>query len=150
MGMAVTSHIPTTEGMSEVEKTSFVKSMQYMGFQPGESLLGKKIDDASRACTNGRIDICVFHFAGDKGRKKAAHATAWLVPGSWMVDAQFREEGLDKVLAEAGFEIRQPGCSACLAMNDDKIPAGKDLVSTKTETLRAVRVPVPDFRRPAR
>ncbi len=94
-----------------------------MGFQPGESLLGKKIDYVFLgACTNGRIEDFRAFTSLVRGKKKADHVTAWLVPGSWIVDAQIREEGLDKILEEAGFAIRQPGCSACLAMNDDKIP----------------------------
>ena len=82
------------------------------------------------ACTNGRIEDFRAFTSLVRGKKKADHVIAWLVPGSWMVDAQIREEGLDKILEEAGFSIRQPGCSACLAMNDDKIPAGKYSVST--------------------
>ena len=131
MGMGITQNIPTTEGMGEAAQVSFNKSMEYMGFQPGESLLGKKVDYVFLgACTNGRIEDFRAFASIVKGRKKADNITAWLVPGSWMVDEQIRQEGLDKVLEEAGFEIRQPGCSACLAMNDDKIPAGKYSVST--------------------
>ena len=142
MGMAVTSDNPTTEGMSEVEKGSFEKSMQYMGFQPGESLLGKKVDYVFLgACTNGRIEDFRAFASIVKGRKKADNITAWLVPGSWMVDEQIRQEGLDKVLEEAGFEIRQPGCSACLAMNDDKIPAGKYSVSTSNRNFEGRQGP---------
>ena len=126
MGMGITQHIPTMEGMSEAAQVSFKKSMEYMGFQPGESLLGKKIDYVFLgACTNGRIEDFRAFASIVKGRKKAENVIAWLVPGSWMVDAQIRKEGIDKILTEAGFAIRQPGCSACLAMNDDKIPAGK-------------------------
>ena len=124
MGMGITQHIPTMEGMSEAAQVSFKKSMEYMGFQPGESLLGKKIDYVFLgACTNGRIEDFRAFASIVKGRKKAENVIAWLVPGSWMVDAQIRKEGIDKILTEAGFAIRQPGCSACLAMNDDKIPA---------------------------
>lgn len=142
MGMAVTDHIPTTEGMSDVEKGSFEKSMQYMGFQAGESLLGKKVDYVFLgACTNGRIEDFRAFASIVKGRKKADNITAWLVPGSWMVDEQIRQEGLDKVLEEAGFEIRQPGCSACLAMNDDKIPAGKYSVSTSNRNFEGRQGP---------
>ena len=142
MGMAVTNHIPTTEGMSDVEKGSFEKSMQYMGFQAGESLLGKKVDYVFLgACTNGRIEDFRAFASIVKGRKKADNITAWLVPGSWMVDEQIRQEGLDKVLEEAGFEIRQPGCSACLAMNDDKIPAGKYSVSTSNRNFEGRQGP---------
>jgi 3-isopropylmalate/(R)-2-methylmalate dehydratase large subunit len=113
MGMGITSHIPTTEGMSEVEKSSFDKAMHYMGFEAGETLLGKKIDYVFLgSCTNGRIEDFRAFASVVKGRKKAEHVVAWLVPGSWMVDAQIREEGLDKVFEEAGFQLRQPGCSA--------------------------------------
>lgn len=142
MGMGITQSIPTTEGMSDVERTSFEKSMAYMGFQPGEKLLGKPIDYVFLgACTNGRIEDFRAFASIVKGRQKAANVTAWLVPGSWLVDAQIREEGLDKVLAEAGFEIRQPGCSACLAMNDDKIPAGKYAVSTSNRNFEGRQGP---------
>ena len=110
MGMGITQHIPTMEGMSEAAQVSFKKSMDYMGFQPGESLLGKKIDYVFLgACTNGRIEDFRAFASIVKGRKKAENVIAWLVPGSWMVDAQIRKEGIDKILTEAGFAIRQPG-----------------------------------------
>ncbi|MDE5649674.1 MAG: 3-isopropylmalate dehydratase large subunit, partial [Duncaniella sp.] len=81
-------------------------------------------------------------FAGlVKGKKKADSVTAWLVPGSWMVDAQIREEGIDKILEEAGFELRQPGCSACLAMNEDKVPSGKLAVSTSNRNFEGRQGP---------
>ena len=142
MGMGITQHIPTMEGMSEAAQVSFKKSMEYMGFQPGESLLGKKIDYVFLgACTNGRIEDFRAFASLVKGRKKAENVIAWLVPGSWMVDAQIRKEGIDKILAEAGFAIRQPGCSACLAMNDDKIPAGKYSVSTSNRNFEGRQGP---------
>ena len=142
MGMAVTDRIPTTDGMSETEKSSFEKSLAYMGFRAGEPLLGKPVDYVFLgACTNGRIEDFRAFAALVKGRRKAAGIIAWLVPGSWAVDAQIREEGLDKVLREAGFEIRQPGCSACLAMNDDKIPAGKYAVSTSNRNFEGRQGP---------
>ena len=142
MGMGITEAIPTTEGMSETEKGSFLKSMDYMGFRPGEKLLGKPVDYVFLgACTNGRIEDFRAFASIVKGRKKADRITAWLVPGSWMVDAQIREEGLDKVLEAAGFEIRQPGCSACLAMNEDKIPAGKYSVSTSNRNFEGRQGP---------
>ncbi len=142
MGMGITQHVPTTEGMGEAAQVSFKKSMEYMGFQPGESLLGKKIDYVFLgACTNGRIEDFRAFASLVKGRKKADNVIAWLVPGSWMVDAQIRKEGLDKVLAEAGFAIRQPGCSACLAMNDDKVPAGKYSVSTSNRNFEGRQGP---------
>ena len=142
MGMGVTQHIPTTEAMGEAAKASFMKSMNYMGFQPGESLLGKKIDYVFLgACTNGRIEDFRAFASVVKGRKKAEGVVAWLVPGSWMVDAQIREEGLDKILEDAGFAIRQPGCSACLAMNDDKVPSGKYAVSTSNRNFEGRQGP---------
>ena len=93
------------------------------------------------ACTNGRIEDFRAFASIVKGRKKAPDVVAWLVPGSWAVDKQIREEGLDKVLEAAGFEIRQPGCSACLAMNDDKIPAGKLSVSTSNRNFEGRQGP---------
>lgn len=142
MGMGITDHIPTEEGMGEVEKASFSKAMQYMGFEPGESLAGKRIDYVFLgSCTNGRIEDFRAFASIVKGRKKAEHVIAWLVPGSWMVEAQIREEGLDKVFEEAGFQLRQPGCSACLAMNDDKIPSGKYAVSTSNRNFEGRQGP---------
>ncbi len=142
MGMAITDHIPTIESIPEAGRISFQKSLEYMGFKAGESLLGKKIDYVFLgACTNGRIEDFRAFASLVKGRKKAGHVVAWLVPGSWMVDTQIREEGLDKIFEEAGFEIRQPGCSACLAMNDDKIPAGKYSVSTSNRNFEGRQGP---------
>lgn len=142
MGMGITQHIPTVEGMDETAQISFRKSLDYMGFQPGESLLGKKIDYVFLgACTNGRIEDFRAFASIVKGRKKADNVVAWLVPGSWMVDAQIRREGIDQILIEAGFAIRQPGCSACLAMNDDKIPAGKYSVSTSNRNFEGRQGP---------
>ncbi|MCD7710263.1 MAG: 3-isopropylmalate dehydratase large subunit [Porphyromonadaceae bacterium] len=142
MGTTITSRIPTTEGMSDVEKASFEKSLHYMGFHPGEPLLGKPVDYVFLgACTNGRIEDFRAFAAIVKGRKKAENIIAWLVPGSWQVDTQIREEGIDKILKEAGFEIRQPGCSACLAMNDDKVPAGKYAVSTSNRNFEGRQGP---------
>ena len=125
MGMGITRHIPTTEGMSETAQVSF-KKIDYV-------FLG--------ACTNGRIEDFRAFASIVKGRKKAENVIAWLVPGSWMVDAQIRKEGIDKILTEAGFAIRQPGCSACLAMNDDKIPAGKYSVSTSNRNFEGRQGP---------
>ncbi|MCF0256405.1 MAG: 3-isopropylmalate dehydratase large subunit [Bacteroides heparinolyticus] len=142
MGMGITNSIPTTDGMDEASRISFEKSLDYMGFQPGEPLLGKKIDYVFLgACTNGRIEDFRAFASIVRGRKKADGVVAWLVPGSWMVDAQIREEGLDKILKEAGFAIRQPGCSACLAMNDDKVPAGKYAVSTSNRNFEGRQGP---------
>ena len=142
MGIGITENIPTLEKIEEAGKTSFLKSLGYMGFEPGEKLLGHSVDYVFLgACTNGRIEDFRTFASIAKGRRKAANVTAWLVPGSWLVDAQIREEGLDKILEEAGFEIRQPGCSACLAMNDDKIPAGKYCVSTSNRNFEGRQGP---------
>lgn len=142
MGMGITQHIPTLDKFDELAQVSFQKSLDYMGFKPGESLLGKKIDYVFLgACTNGRIEDFRAFASIVKGHQKAKDVVAWLVPGSWMVDAQIREEGLDKVLEEAGFAIRQPGCSACLAMNDDKVPAGKYAVSTSNRNFEGRQGP---------
>ncbi|MDE6638082.1 MAG: 3-isopropylmalate dehydratase large subunit, partial [Muribaculaceae bacterium] len=142
MGMGITQSIPTLDTIPDAGKTSFVKSLDYMGFKPGEKLLGKPVDYVFLgACTNGRIEDFRAFASIAKGRKKAENVTAWLVPGSWMVYDQIKEEGLDKVLEESGFEIRQPGCSACLAMNDDKIPAGKLAVSTSNRNFEGRQGP---------
>ena len=142
MGMGITQSIPSLDTVDEAGQASYLKSLDYMGFTPGEKLLGKKIDYVFLgACTNGRIEDFRAFASIVKGRKKADHVVTWLVPGSWMVDKQIREEGLDKVLEEAGFEIRQPGCSACLAMNDDKIPAGKYSVSTSNRNFEGRQGP---------
>lgn len=142
MGMGITQSIPELDTVAEAGKASYLKSLQYMGFEPGQKLLGTPVDYVFLgACTNGRIEDFRALASIVKGRKKAEGVTAWLVPGSWMVSEQIKEEGLDKVLEEAGFEIRQPGCSACLAMNDDKIPAGKLAVSTSNRNFEGRQGP---------
>ena len=142
MGVGISESIPTLDSIDEAGRASFTKSLDYMGFKPGEKLLGHKVDYVFLgACTNGRIEDFRAFASIVKGRKKADGVTAWLVPGSWAVDKQIREEGLDKVLEEAGFAIRQPGCSACLAMNDDKIPAGKYSVSTSNRNFEGRQGP---------
>ena len=136
MGIGMTEAIPQGEG------AGFQKSLDYMGFKAGEKLLGKEIDYVFLgACTNGRIEDFRAFASIAKGRKKCERVVAWLVPGSWAVDQQIREEGIDKILEEAGFEIRQPGCSACLAMNDDKVPAGKYSVSTSNRNFEGRQGP---------
>lgn len=142
MGIGITGSVPTLDKIDENGKASFLKSFDYMGFKPGEKLAGHKVDYVFLgACTNGRIEDFRAFASIVKGKKKADNITAWLVPGSWLVDKQIREEGLDKVLEEAGFAIRQPGCSACLAMNDDKIPAGKYSVSTSNRNFEGRQGP---------
>lgn len=138
MGIGISESIPD----DLKSQPSSLKSLQYMGFKPGEKLLGKKIDYVFLgACTNGRIEDFRAFASIVKGRKKADDVVAWLVPGSWAVDRQIREEGLDRVLQEAGFAIRQPGCSACLAMNDDKVPAGKYALSTSNRNFEGRQGP---------
>ena len=138
MGIGITETIPS----STLEKPGEVHALNYMGFKPGQKLLGTKVDYVFLgACTNGRIEDFRAFASIVRGRKKADDVVAWLVPGSWAVDRQIREEGLDKVLEAAGFQIRQPGCSACLAMNDDKIPAGKLSVSTSNRNFEGRQGP---------
>lgn len=142
MGTGITHPIPGLEGMSEAAQASYRKSLDYMGFTPGTSLLGRKIDYVFLgACTNGRIEDFRAFASIVRGRRKADGVVAWLVPGSWMVLDQIHREGLDEVLRQAGFEIRQPGCSACLAMNDDKVPAGKYAVSTSNRNFEGRQGP---------
>ncbi|MDN3669712.1 3-isopropylmalate dehydratase large subunit [Echinicola jeungdonensis] len=142
MGIKIKDIIPTVEGMEGNVKKSYIKSLDYMGFQPGEPIKGKKIDYVFvGSCTNGRIeDIrAVAEFV--KGKKKADNITAWIVPGSREVEKKAIEEGLVEILEEAGFKLRQPGCSACLAMNDDKIPSGKYAVSTSNRNFEGRQGP---------
>ena len=142
MGMEITGSIPDLGSIAAEGRESFSKSLKYMGFNPGESLLGKPVDYVFLgACTNGRIEDFRAFASIASGRKKAPGITAWLVPGSWMVLEQIRREGIDRILEEAGFEIRQPGCSACLAMNEDKIPAGKYSVSTSNRNFEGRQGP---------
>ncbi|MBQ2211041.1 MAG: 3-isopropylmalate dehydratase large subunit [Prevotella sp.] len=142
MGIGITEAIPATAEEARSPQQSFEKALCYMGFKAGEKLLGKKVDYVFLgACTNGRIEDFRAFASMVKGRRKADSVVAWLVPGSWAVDKQIREEGLDKVLQASGFEIRQPGCSACLAMNDDKVPAGKLCVSTSNRNFEGRQGP---------
>lgn len=142
MGIGITENIPSLDSIDEAGRASFVKSLNYMGFEPGQSVIGHKVDYVFLgACTNGRIEDFRAFASLVKGHKKSEDIIAWLVPGSWAVDKQIREEGIDKILAEAGFEIRQPGCSACLAMNDDKVPAGKYAVSTSNRNFEGRQGP---------
>ncbi len=142
MGIGITETIPNLDEIDDAGKASFMKALNYMGFEPGQKLIGHKVDYVFLgACTNGRIEDFRAFASLVKGKKKADNITAWLVPGSWAVDRQIREEGLDKILEDAGFAIRQPGCSACLAMNDDKIPAGKYSVSTSNRNFEGRQGP---------
>lgn len=142
MGTKIKSSIPELTEIETSEQESFQKSMNYMGFSDGDQLVGKPIDYVFvGSCTNGRIEDLreVAEFV--KGRQKAENITAWIVPGSKQVEKQAQEEGLVEVLEEAGFKLRQPGCSACLAMNDDKVPAGKYAVSTSNRNFEGRQGP---------
>lgn len=142
MGVGITQSIPTLDTIEVSSQKTYLKSLEYMGYAPGEPMLGKKVDWIFvGSCTNGRIeDLRVFANAV-KGKKKAEGVTAWIVPGSHQVEAQAIAEGLKDILEEAGFELRQPGCSACLAMNDDKVPAGKYSVATSNRNFEGRQGP---------
>ena len=136
MGIGITQRIPTPQ------TTSDEKALNYMHFSAGEAMIGKPVDYVFLgACTNGRIEDFRAFASIAKGRHKAENVVAWLVPGSWPVMRQIESEGIDKILKEAGFEIRQPGCSACLAMNDDKIPSGKLCLSTSNRNFEGRQGP---------
>ena len=145
MGMAVDGTIPADadpKALEEKSRASFHKALDYMGFQEGEPMLGKRVDYVFvGSCTNGRIEDLRRFARLVEGRRKADNITAWIVPGSKGVEAAARAEGLDRILAAAGFELRQPGCSACLAMNADKIPAGKYSVSTSNRNFEGRQGP---------
>jgi 3-isopropylmalate/(R)-2-methylmalate dehydratase large subunit len=131
MGIGVTDKIPTTETINETDRSGLAKSLAYMGLQQGEAIKGQKIDYVFiGSCTNSRIEDLRMVADFVKGKKKADAVEVWIVPGSKQVEAQAIEEGIDKIFAAAGFQLRQPGCSACLGMNEDKIPAGKYCIST--------------------
>ncbi len=142
MGIGISEAIPAPDPNDEAGKISYQKSLDYMGFSVGERLEGHPVDYVFLgSCTNGRIEDFRAFASIVKGKKKADNVTAWLVPGSWMVDEQIKAEGIDRILADAGFELRQPGCSACLAMNEDKIPAGKLAVSTSNRNFEGRQGP---------
>ena len=141
MGTGISQHIPVSKEAGS-SKASYEKSLNYMGFHEDDVLLGKKVDYVFiGSCTNGRIEDFRAFASIVKGRKKADHITAWIVPGSHIVEQQIKDEGILDILTEAGFQLRQPGCSACLAMNDDKIPAGKYAVSTSNRNFEGRQGP---------
>ena len=141
MGLGVTKSIPNANEVEGGEAT-YKKSLGYMNFSEGDSMIGKDVDFVFiGSCTNGRIEDFRAFTSIVKGRKKADNITAWLVPGSHKVEAAIKEEGLLDILTEAGFELREPGCSACLAMNDDKVPAGKLAVSTSNRNFEGRQGP---------
>ena len=130
-GIAIDECIPTIESVPEADRAQFLSQLEYMQFEPGQKLEGTPVDYCFLgACTNGRIEDFRAFASVVKGKKKASNVVAWLVPGSWLVRQQIIDEGIDKILEEAGFELRLPICSSCLAMNPDKVPAGKLSIST--------------------
>ncbi len=143
MGMKVTDRIPTVEELKEIsEHASFKKSLEYMGLEQGASLLGKAVDYVFiGSCTNARIEDLRLVADMVKGKKKAENVEVWVIPGSKQVEAQAISEGLDKVFEAAGFELRSPGCSACLGMNEDKVPAGKYCISTSNRNFEGRQGP---------
>lgn len=141
MGIGLSERIPPAEG-DDVARASYGKALEYMGFREGQTLVGVPVDYVFLgSCTNGRVEDFRLFAQTVKGKKKAESVTAWLVPGSQGVYRQLVAEGIDKVLEEAGFTLRQPGCSACLAMNEDKIPAGKLCVSTSNRNFEGRQGP---------
>ena len=142
MGTKIGGHIPSPDEVGPENRNSFMKSMAYMDFEAGTPIAGRKVDYVFvGSCTNGRIEDLRSVADFVKGKQKADHVTAWIVPGSKQVEKQAHEEGITRVLEEAGFRLRQPGCSACLAMNDDKIPEGKLAVSTSNRNFEGRQGP---------
>ncbi len=142
MGIPISGRIPTLDEIPSHSSATYLKALDYMGFKPGEEMLGKPIDYVFvGSCTNGRIEDLRAFANAVKGKRKADNITAWIVPGSRQVERQAIEEGIKATLEEAGFELRQPGCSACLAMNDDKIPAGKYCVATSNRNFEGRQGP---------
>lgn len=141
MGIAIDETVPEVPD-DKAAAASYEKALEYMGFKPGQKLEGVPVDYVFLgSCTNGRIEDFRAFASLIKGHRKADGVTAWLVPGSQQVMRQIKEEGLDRVLEAAGFELREPGCSACLAMNDDKIPEGKLCVSTSNRNFEGRQGP---------
>jgi len=131
MGIGVNENIPTAANVNDTDRSGLAKSLAYMGLTEGQPIKGQKIDYVFiGSCTNSRIEDLRMVAAFVKGKQKADGVEVWIVPGSKQVEKQAIEEGIDKVFEAAGFQLRQPGCSACLGMNEDKIPAGKYCIST--------------------
>ncbi len=142
MGIGVSGSIPTGKDLTGSDLITFKKSLEYMGLNPGDKIKGKKVDYVFiGSCTNGRIEDFRLFAEFVKGKQKAESVTAWIVPGSKLVEQQIREEGIVEILEAAGFALRQPGCSACLAMNEDKIPEGKYAVSTSNRNFEGRQGP---------
>lgn len=132
LGISVRGNIPVTDKIpDEGERKSIIKALEYMGLQSGKPLLGMPVQHVFiGSCTNSRIEDLRQVASVIKGKKKSDKVQVMVVPGSQQVASQVRAEGLDRIFLEAGFSIRQPGCSACLGMNEDRIPAGEYCIST--------------------
>ena len=142
MGMSIDDSIPLTDGTNTKASESYLKSLDYMGFKPGMKLIGHPVDYVFiGSCTNGRIEDFRAFASLIKGRKKSPEVIALVVPGSKKVEQQMVSEGLIEIYEKAGFEVRQPGCSSCLAMNEDKVPAGKYAVSTSNRNFEGRQGP---------
>jgi len=142
MGVGITGHVPALNEIDEKEKLSFEKSLEYMGLKPGIDIKGKKVDYVFiGSCTNSRIEDLRMVASFVKGKHKAKDVEVWVVPGSKQVEQQAIQEGINKIFEEAGFILRQPGCSACLGMNEDKIPAGKYCISTSNRNFEGRQGP---------
>ena len=143
MGIKVTDRIPTLEELKDLsERNSFSKSVEYMGLEPGSPLLGRAVDYVFiGSCTNARIEDLRLVAQIVKGKKRAENVEVWVIPGSRQVEEQAIKEGIDKIFTEAGFELRQSGCSACLGMNEDKVPPGKYCVSTSNRNFEGRQGP---------
>jgi 3-isopropylmalate/(R)-2-methylmalate dehydratase large subunit len=142
MGIGISGHVPDLQDLEEKEKSSFEKSLRYMGLEPGSGIKGKKVDYVFiGSCTNSRIEDLRMVASFVKGKQKAGDVQVWVVPGSKQVEQQAIAEGIDKIFSDAGFLLRQPGCSACLGMNEDKIPAGKYCISTSNRNFEGRQGP---------
>ena len=142
MGISVKDIIPSKDSLSDNEKESFEKALKYMGFQNNQSIINHPIDYVFiGSCTNARIEDLREVANYVKGKQRNENVTAWIVPGSKQVEKQAIEEGLDKIFETSGFKLREPGCSACLAMNDDKVPEGKYCVSTSNRNFEGRQGP---------
>lgn len=142
MGIGITGHVPDLNEIDVKDKPSFEKSLHYMGIEPGATMKGKKVDYVFiGSCTNARIEDLRMVAGFVKGKHKADDVEVWVVPGSKQVEKQALEEGINKIFEDAGFMLRQPGCSACLGMNEDKIPAGKYCISTSNRNFEGRQGP---------
>jgi len=132
MGVGITGRVPEEKDFQTgSERAAFRRVLEYMGLRAGQPMIGQKVDYVFLgSCTNGRIEDYRMAAKVVAGKKKAESVTAWVVPGSAQVRVQLKKEGLDKIFEEVGFEVRESGCSACVAMNDEKVPAGKYCIST--------------------